>query len=74
MTHYGCRVLRLDGGSSIDDKIFEIFSYVALTCMRANMMSEKHSLPPLWVALVIGPTGDPARYNLHHITTAGLYL
>ena len=74
MTHYGCRVLRLEGGSSIDDIVFEIYGYVALTCMDFNMRHKKLSLPPLWVALVIGPTGDPARYNLHHITTTSLYI
>ena len=74
MTHYGCRALRLDGGSNICDEVFEIYGYVALECMRANMTKKKHSIPPLWVAFVIGPTGAPARYNLHPIITAGLYL
>ena len=74
MTHYGLRVLQLEGGSSIDDDVFEIFGYVALQCIDANMRHKKLSLPPLWVALVIGPTGDPARYNLHPINTAGLCL
>ena len=67
-------MLRLDGGSSVDDIVFEIYAYVALEGMRAKMISKWHSFPPLWVAFVIGPTSDPARYNLHPITTAGLYL
>jgi len=74
VTHYGLRVLRVDGGSNINDALFEIYAYIALEAMRANMTKKKHSIPPLWVAFVIGPTGAPARYNLHPIITAGLYL
>ena len=65
LTHYGLRVLQLDGSSSIDDIVFQIHAEVALECMRGNMYNKWHSFPPLWVAFVIGPTSDPARYNLH---------
>ena len=65
LTHYGLRVLQLDGSSSIDDIVFQIHAEVALECMRDNMYNKWHSFPPLWVAFVIGPTSDPARYNLH---------
>ena len=74
VTHYGLPVLRVDGSSKINNEVFEAYAYIALECMRANMTKKKHSIPPLWVAFVIGPTGAPARYNLHPITTAGLYL
>ena len=58
LTHYGVPVLRLQGDANIKDGISTEYAEMAIEIMRSNI---RH--PPLWLAFVSGPTGDPERYN-----------
>ena len=63
MTQHGLRMLLLNGDISVEDKVFKSYAAVPIESMRGNMTMPMPSLPPLWLAFVSGPTGDPARYN-----------
>ena len=62
-------MMSLQGDPTINEDVFKAYGAVAIELMKGNMAMRETSdrslwHPPLWLAFVSGPTGDPTRYNM----------